>query len=377
MEIEAITEEPTVDPLAEAVAGADEQLNKLETEDPTEAVETEEEVAEEQPQDSEVDEAEGEEESDTEEEAEAEDEEAEETEDEDSDEPTLIAVPLPEALQEQGLEAFNVETQAEADALTALTNSYESKAERETRERDFADATAALEDELQEFRTLVSVEPFKVVDQILAAGDRAQADDAFRHYILAEPERWNDHLKWIDSLADEGGMDRARRELDLAYRERVDIARRTAQASADERKAASVLNNRLGELLENVAEADHDFVRKGIMADVATASKASVAKGGSDQITVQQLDDIAAPWINRLGSSDGVSENGKDADTDPAVQTESKGAQQVRKLVSVRKEGRKVVKPGGSPETKPKSPTKGKRLDEVVGDLKSGKLSVG
>lgn len=379
MDVKVVHEEPTEDPLAMAFDGADEKLDEIVAEDPAEDVEDEGEVAEEQPgQDPEAEADEGAAESDTEEEAEADDEGAEEEpEGEADDEPELIAVPLPEALQEQGLEAFHVTDPAEADALRALTSSYESRAEREAREQDFADESEKLETELQTFRELVAVEPFAVVAQVLSAQGDGYETDAFRHYLLSDPQRWNQHLEWMDSLAEDGAVDRAQRELRLNYRERVDVAKRNAASSRQEREAAAEVTAKLSELLDGIPEADRAFVRKGIMKDVEDASAANAAKGGSGLVTVEAVAKLAAPWITRFGSSEEVSENGAAPEDESAAQPQSKGAEQVRKLVATRKAGRKVVRPSGAPPAKPVGPKKGAPLDEVLKDLKAGKLSVG
>lgn len=358
-ELEA--EAPEADPLEAAIAAAEAQLDADERdEDAADELDAEQTNEGELEGEAEAAEA-AEDESDEGEESEGE-------EDEDDVPEGYVVLGVPESLQEQGM--MEIEVPAEHDQLfRSLTNSYESKAAREAKEQEVKEYESGLMEELEDFRLMVATNPFSIVDKTFKEPEAA--DDAFQLWLIQDSSRLKRFRSWVDRLDGADAISTAKDKLDLSHRKRVADAKDTLRDVQAGREAARVVVARIGELIEQIAPEDRDFVRQHLHDGVRGAAQEQHFRTGSDIIGVDVVDRVASPWLTRFG----LKAKPKPKPSGRTQKARVDDAQQRMRIASKRRRDAKKVAPSsGQPSDGGfKSPAGGRMLDDVIKDLKSGK----
>jgi len=301
-------------------------------------------------------------------EADAEDEEPEIQEGEDAVEEGFISLRLPKAFQEQGIEEIEISAEHE-DLFRALTNSYETKTEREEKEVGVKQYEAELMEELEQFRLIAATDPFRIVESSFTKPE--QAEDAFRLWLLSDNERWSRFSGWVDEMDGQQDYEQAKRSLELDHRERMDVAKRHLQQAEAGKQVARTIMTKVEDVMSNIASDDRQFVRARLEDDIKAAVREQHSRTGSDIIDLEIVDKLAQPWLDRFGKRSSTQQpattNGKQTDEIEAA------TRKIRIAAKRRQTARRTAPSSGQPASGWSPPKSGKPLDQVLSDLKRGR----
>lgn len=376
-------------PLDEALQRAEAELDGDDDEDDEPADEPGETPDDDEPAEDE------EEDDDSDDDAESDDADDDEESDDDADEEEPgddeVVIELPESLKAQGYDDVVV-GKGQEELFRAVFGSYETRQERETRESELRDASdelaeyeAGLMEEIDDFRLLTMVDPFKVVETSFQSAE--EAEDALQLYLLSDEKRFARFAAFVGQMQDgddDGAAARTlrARELGVDQKDRADNAKRRLRAVRAGREAAKAAQKRVGEVLEKIKPDEREFVQARLVEDIRAAARKQKERTGSDVIDADTVDRVAEPWLERFGidpSENGDGANGKKPKKKKgadAKAAEDAVREDMKKKARARKRAKKVGRSRSDASGGPPKPEKGAQLDDVLKGLKTGKVKI-
>lgn len=279
----------------------------------------------------------------------------------------FVTIELPDALKEQGFDSFDVPKEQE-DLFRALVNDYEGRRLREERMRQLEQEEKARLEEIREFRLLIETQPFEVINVALG---QQEAEETFRYWLLQDPERWNRFVDWFESVGStDEDLKRAKRELELAYKERRMNAIERVRFAEHARENAKQAQERLAKAIEQIDPAERDWIVERIARELKALALEKRERYGYAYLEPDELDAIVQPWIDKFPAKEAP----KKEQARKAVQT---AQERVRQRVAASKAARRTL-PVGSERLTTAKATAGKRmtLDDMLAALKRGEVEI-
>jgi len=303
-------------------------------------------------------------------ELELEDEQGDEGEGDDDLEEGEALIAVPESLREQGYEDFVV-PEEQKELFQSLTSSYESRQTREAEQARIEQYEQDLMADAEEFRVVAATNPLEIINATFG-NDAEAAHDVATMYLLQDPDLWKAHVERVAKLNDPEEFAMAKRELEANHRERVQGAEQRIRAREAGRAHAAKVTERIESVLSQVNEADREFVKARLIADVRAKMSEESARSGTDLIDISVVDAVAKPWLGRFGDSQPAPKSAEEESASDAAKVRE-AQSRIRAKAEKRARARRVA-PSGGRTGGPNRPKKGQTLDEVMAELKAGKL---